>query len=282
MDSHYARADETPVQVLEENQVRTSKRSYMWVFTTGTTKKAVIIYQFEMSRQGKHATNFFSGFQGHLQTDGYSGYNELASMPLIMQVCCWAHARRKFIAISKLAKKPGAAHYAVTIMAKLYKIEKEIKEKNITIDDDIRAYRQEHAKPILEDFKIWLEEKKLKVPPKNQLGLAISYTLNRWIELTRYIEHGFLDIDNNFAERCIRPFAVGRKNWLFMGNQRGGEAAAVFYSLIETAKANNLNTYAYFRYVMTKLPLIDIKDQNALEALLPTNVTPEELSIYLQ
>jgi transposase len=281
IQSKYGRADETPVQVLEENKVRTSKKAYMWVFTTGRTERAVIVYHFAMSRKGDTATQFFSGFKGHLQTDGYGGYNEIADTADVIHVCCLAHARRKFVAIVKTAKKPGAAHYAVTIIAKLYKIEKEIKEKNLDVEQ-ARSRRQECSKPILDDFKKWLSEKQLQAPPKSPLGLAIAYTLERWGPLTEYLDHGFLDIDNNFAERCIRPFTIGRKNWIFMGNERGGAAAAVFYSLIETAKANGLNTYAYFRFLMMKLPLIDIQDQSALETLLPTRLKPEDLSKYLE
>lgn len=280
IQSQYARADETPVQVLEENKVRTSKKAYMWVFTTGRIKNAVIIYQFAMSRHGEHATLFFKDFKGHIQTDGYSGYNELAKTPDVIHLVCWSHARRKFIAIVKIAKKSGVAHYVVAVIAKLYKIEKEIKEKNFDVCQ-IANFRQKYSKPILEDLKNWLESKEPQAPPKSPLGLAIAYVLDRWEPLTEYLKYGFLDIDNNFGERCVRPFTIGRKNWIFMGNERGGKAAAVFYSLIETAKANNLNTYAYFRYLMTELPRIDIKDIKALEKLLPTNLKSESIEKYL-
>lgn len=279
--SQYARADETPVQVLEENKVRTSKKAYMWVFTTGRIQNAVVLYQFAMSREGDCATLFFKGFKGHIQTDGYSGYNEIADTPGVIRVCCWAHARRKFVAIVKTAKKAGAAHYVVAIIAKLYKIEKEIKEKKLDVTKT-KAYREEHSTPILEKIKVWLVEKQKEVPPKNPLGNAIKYTLDRWLPLTEFVKYGFLDIDNNFAERCVRPFTIGRKNWIFMGNERGGKAAAVFYSLIETAKANNLNTYAYFRYIMTELPIIDSEDRNALEKLLPTHLKPKDIEQYLK
>lgn len=279
--SQYARADETPVQVLEENKVRTSKKAYMWVFTTGRIKNAVVIYQFAMSRHGEHATLFFKGFKGHLQTDGYGGYNELANTPDVIHLGCWSHARRKFVAIVKIAKNPGVAHYVVAMIAKIYKIEKELKEKNFDIEQ-IESHRQKYSKPILEDLKKWLESKQPTVPPKSPLGLAISYSLDRWGPLTEYLKYGFLDIDNNFAERCVRPFTIGRKNWIFMGNERGGKAAAVFYSLIETAKANHLNTYAYFRHLMTELPRIDFKDINALKKLLPTNLKPADIEQYLK
>ena len=281
IQGYYARADETPVQVLEENKVRTSKKAYMWVFTSGRPERAVIVYQFAMSRHGETAEQFFKGFKGHLQTDGFSGYNKTAEQADITQICCWAHGRRKFVAITKLAKQPGAAHYAVLVIAKLYKIEKEIKEKQLNFEQT-KNYREKFAKPILEEFKVWLEDKKLKAPPKSPLGLAISYILERWSPLTEYLKYGFLDIDNNFGERCIRPFTIGRKNWIFMGNERGGQAASVFYSLIETAKSNQLNTYAYFRYLMTVLPTVDPNDQEVLRALLPNRITQPELEVYLK
>ena len=281
IQSQYARADETPVQVLEENKVRLSKKAYMWVFTTGNVNRAVIVYQFAMSRQGGVATQFFAGFKGYLQTDGYGGYNEIAETIGITHVSCWAHARRKFVAMVKTAKKQGAAHYAVAVIGKLYKFEKEMKKNNLD-PEKIKTYRQEKSKPILDEFKKWLQEKQLKAPPKSVLGNAISYALNRWASLTVYLKYGFLDIDNNFAERCIRPFTIGRKNWIFMGNERGGAAAAVFYSLIETAKANGLNTYAYFRYLMSALPLIDPQDESTLKALLPTSLKQQDLDQYLK
>jgi len=222
-ESQYARADETPVQVLEENKVRTSKKAYMWVFTTGRAEQAVIVYQFAMSRRSEVATDFFQSFQGHLQADGYSGYNEISNKHEITRVGCWAHARRKFVAIVKTAKKPGAAHYAVSVLAKLYKIERDIKEQHLDVEK-IKCYREKHTRPILEAFKVWLEEKQSQTLPKGPLGVAIAYTLERWDALIEYVSHGFLDIDNNFAERCIRPFTIGRKNWIFMGNERGGQA----------------------------------------------------------
>jgi transposase len=281
IQSHYARADETPVQVLEENKVRTSKKAYMWVFTSGRIEQAAVIFEFAMSRSGSVATEFFKGFTGHLQTDGFSGYNDLRATQGVIEVGCLAHCRRKFVAIVKTVKQPGSAHYAVAVIARLYKIERDIKERNLDAEQT-KAYRQGHAKPILEKFKTWLQEKHEKAPPKGPLGKAIFYALDHWNALTVYVEYGFLDIDNNFAERCVRPFTLGRKNWIFMGNERGGHAAAVLYSLIETAKANKLNTYAYFRHLFTELPRLDIKDQKALEALLPTRLTPEILEKYLK
>ena len=191
-----------------------------------------------------------------------------------------AHARRRFAAIVKASKKTGASHYAIAIIAKLYKIEKKIKELNLT-EQEVTNYRQEHGKPILMKFKCWLEEQQAKAPPKSPLGKAIHYFLAHWDHLTIYLEHGFLDIDNNFTEQKVKPFTLGRKNWLFMGNERGGKAAAVLFSLIESAKANSLNTYAYFRCIMEQIPRIDTKDNNKLLQLLPHRLDPSILQKYL-
>ena len=276
---NYVRADETPVQVMEENQVRTSKKAYMWVFVSGRRDKAIIIYQFAMSRAGSVAEGFFGDFKGFIQADGFSGYNKLFSKERATRVGCMSHARRKFATIVKTVKKTGAAHYAMAIIAKLYFIEKEIKEKNLSFEAT-KENRQKYAKPILDKFKDWLIEKKDKVPDKSELGKAVFYFIEHWESLVIYLEHGFLDIDNNFTEQRIRPFSIGRKNWLFMGNERGGEAAAVFFGLIESAKANGLNTYAYFRYIITQLPLIDPKDKELLKNLLPHRLDPNILEKY--
>jgi transposase len=208
---NYIRADETPVQVMEENELRTSKRAYMWLFASGRQEKAIFVYQFAMTRAGSVAQEFLGNFNGFLQTDGFSGYKQVVNKNAITHVGCMAHARRKFIAIVKVTKKTGAAHYAVAVIAKLYRIEQEIKEKNLSVDD-IKDYRQQYAKPILLAFKIWLIQKQTQAPPQSPLGKAIFYFLEHWEELAIYLEYGSLDIDNNFTERRIKPFTVGRKN----------------------------------------------------------------------
>jgi len=277
---NYARADETPVQVMEENKVSTSKRAYMWVFASGSKDKAIFVYKFAMTRAGSVAEEFFEGFAGFLQTDGFTGYNKLCAKEDMTRVGCMTHARRKFAAIVKTTKKTGAAHYAVAVIGKLYRIEDEIKTQNLDFNG-IRNYRQQYAKPILVEFRTWLVQKQKQAPPQSTLGKAIYYFIEHWDELNVYLEHGFLDIDNNFTEQRVKPFTIGRKNWLFMGNERGGEAAATFFSLIESAKANGLNTYAYFRYIMTALPLVDKSDTQALLAMLPHRIDPAILQKYL-
>jgi transposase len=263
--SSYAQADETTVTLLKQSQSR--HKSYMWVYKTGYGPPC-LVYEFQRSREGKHATAFLEGFEGYLQGDAYSGYNEVTSQPGVRRLGCMAHARRKFVDIINMApKKQGYAHQAVEKIKHLYKIEADIGEKKLSLDE-VKLYREQHAKPLLENLKKWLEEIKPKAPPKGPLGRAIAYALNHWTELTRYLEDGRLAIDNNACERAIKPFTVGRKNWLFMGNDKGAMSAAALYSLIETAKANGINPYEYLRYVLDTLPKLET-DQ--LPQLLPWN-----------
>jgi len=206
-------------------------------------------------------------------TDGYAGYNALSKHPNIKHhAVCWAHARRKFIEASKGRKNTAAAHQMVALIAKLYQIEREAKDS----DPEKRlALRQEKSTLIMEKIKIWLDSKVDKVLPKSLLGKAVHYTLNLWPKLTVYLSDGDLPIDNNAAENAIRPFVIGRKAWLFSGSPRGAEASATLYSLIETAKANDLEPRAYLNYLFERLP--KIKSEKELDGLLPLNLKMSDL-----
>ncbi len=168
--------------------------------------------------------------------------------------------------IVKTNKIEGSAFEAVKIIKQLYAIEKKAREKHFSFDR-IKVLRQEQAKPIIDDFKNWLEKILLSVPPQSPLAKAIQYALNQWPMLLTYLDNGELMIDNNAVENAIRPFALGRKNWLFMGNERGATAAANIYSLIMTAKANQIDPYRYLRYLLEQLPLCKTDEQRQL--LLP-------------
>lgn len=270
INSPYAQADETTVTLLKQSQQR--QKSYMWVYKTGYGTPC-LVYDFQESREGKHATAFLDGFQGYLQGDAYSGYNEVSRQSGVTRVGCMAHARRKFVDVINMApKKQGYAHQAVEKIKHLYEIEAHIQEQGLP-PDKVKLYREQHVKPQLEQLKKWLDEIKPKTPPKGPLGRAISYALSHWAELTRYLDDGRLSIDNNACERAIKPFTVGRKNWLFMGNIKGAQSAAVLYSLIETAKVNGIGSYHYLRHVLETLPNL-ASDQ--LNQLLPWNC-PEHL-----
>ena len=269
--SPYVQADETTVTLLKQTKPR--HKSYMWVYKTGYGKNISLVYDFQDSREGKHATAFLEGFTGYLQGDAYSGYNEVASRSGVTRVGCMAHARRKFIDVINMApNKQGYAHQAVEKIKLLYQVEARIKEKDLP-PDQVKLYREQHAKLLLDDLKKWLDELKPKALPKGSLGRAIAYALNHWSELSRYLEDGRLAIDNNSCEQAIKPFTVGRKNWLFVGNVRAANAAANLYSLIETAKANGIDSYHYLAHVLEMIPKLEA---HQLQQLLPWNC-PEYL-----
>jgi transposase len=272
----YINIDETTLQVLKEPGRDPTTKSYMWIFRRGDPEKPVLIYQYHPTRSGDVVREFLRDFQGYVQTDGYSGYDFLDHKKGVHHIGCLAHARRKFMDVIKAQgkdRKIGSADKAITYLKKLYKIEKDAREKDLS-PEEILLIRQDQAKPILDDFKKWLSKRQLQTPPKGLLGKAIAYTLNQWHRLVGYIEDGRLAPDNNMAENSIRPFVIGRKNWLFSGTPEGARASALLYSLIETAKMNKHEPYAYLRYIFDKLPTaFSLEDY---EALLPWNVSPRQ------
>lgn len=189
---------------------------------------------------------------------------------------CFAHARRNFVkaidARPKGSKKTGSADVALGYIRRLYEIEKLARQ---LLPDEIRELRQEKAEPVLKEFKAWMDERVRLTPPKGLLGKALSYALNHWGKLVRYLEDGHITPDNNLAENAIRPFVVGRKNWLFSGHPNGAGAAATLYSLIETAKSCGLEPFHYLRYIFEKIPYA--RSEGDFAALLPQRLTPELL-----
>ena len=270
--------DETTLQVLREPGRDPTSTSYMWVFRRGDPDREVLIYQYDESRGSRVPREFLRDYRGYVQTDGYKGYDFLDTRTGIRHIGCWAHARRKFMDVIKARgkkAKTGSADVAVNYIKKLYQLERASQKRSLS-PTEIYELRQEQAKPILEEFKDWLEQKQVQTPPKGLLGKAVSYTLHQWHRLIGYLEDGQLDPDNNKTENCIRPFVVGRRNWLFSGTPEGAEASALLYSLIETAKANRLEPYAYLRYIFEIIPRASsLADY---EALLPWNLTPEQLT----
>lgn len=269
--------DETSLQVLNEPGRSPTSKSYMWLFRGGDPEKPVLIYEYSTSRGGDVARKFLGDFKGFVQTDGYSGYDFLDIVEGITHLGCWAHARRKFTDVTKAMGKdhaPGAADTALKYIGKLYRLEREAKQKKLSTEEVYRM-RQEEAQPILEDFKKWLAQQAGLTPPKGLLGKAIGYALRQWDRLIGYIHDGRLTMDNNLAENAIRPFVIGRKNWLFSGTPEGAAASALLYSLIETAKANGLEPYSYLRYIFNALPLATSPED--YQALLPWNLTQAQL-----
>ena len=206
-------ADETTLQVMKEPDRKNTTKSYAWIFRGGTEENPVVIFEYHQTRAGKAARDFLKGYKGYVQTDGYSGYNALENIDGITLCGCWAHARRKFVDVvkaDKSSKKSGkmrSADIAIRYIKKLYAIEKEA--KGLTAEKRFQL-RQEKAKPILDNFGLWLRETYPKTPPKGGLGMAIYYSLQQWQRLNVYLEDGRLRPDNNLAENAIRPFVVGR------------------------------------------------------------------------
>lgn len=261
-------ADETTLKVIQEDKTK----CYMWVYCSGTDSpqdndiKNIVLYDYQASRAGSCSANYLDGFNGILQADGYAGYEQVDAT----LIGCMAHARRKFVEAqtAQNKKKTGRAEWAIRHIKKLYRIEVVIKDFTA---DEKRAYRQENSLPLLNEFKEWLDKSIQQVLPKSAIGKAIQYSLNQWSKLIGYIESGDTKIDNNRAERAIKPFVIGRKNWMFSNTASGANASAILYSLIETAKANGLTTFNYLMYLLEELP----KQPEDLGYLMPWNVKLE-------
>lgn len=279
LSNPYIQIDETPFQVLREPDRSFESKSYMWLFRGGPPGKEVVLYRYAPGRSGEVAADFLGDYRGFVQTDGYSGYNFLDRNPDIVHVGCWAHVRRKFFEVvrGKVKSKGamGKAGEALQTIRALYAIERDARNRQLSREDVYRE-RQEKAKPILDKFELWVKELSLKVPPKSLLGKAFLYTLSQWPRLVRYLEDGIINIDNNWIENSIRPFAVGRKNWLFSDRPVGAAASATIYSLIQTAKSNNLEPYRYLCYLFDRLPYAQSREE--FKKLLPQNLTPEILT----
>jgi transposase len=272
--------DETPVQVLKEPGKVARSKSYMWVMKGGPPAQPAIVYRYDPGRGQAVPEQLLPDYQGYLQTDGYSGYNRILGQPGIQGMGCWAHVRRKFMDAKKALpktqqNKTTRVHQALALIGKLYQLEQALRDQ----PPQARLQRrQQDALPILERFKAWLDAQ--SVPPQSALGKAVRYALGQWPRLLVYTEDGRLTIDNNGVENAIRPFALGRKNWLFSDTQGGVVASANLYSLIETAKANGINDYAYLKLIFTELPTSNSPSQ--LSTLLPWNVDRALLEAQLK
>lgn len=268
--------DETTVQVLKEPGKTAQSKSYLWLQRGGPPDRPVLLYDYDPSRGARVPRRLLEGFQGTLQTDGYDGYNAVVAAGNLTHLGCFAHARRKFDEAIKAQgkhKRRGLAHHALALIQKLYGVEKAVRD---TTPAARYAYRLEQAKPILDELHTWLTETLPRVPPETATGKALNYLHREWTKLIRYLNDGRYEIDNNRAENAIRPFVIGRKNWLFSDSVRGVRASANLYSLIESAKANGLEPYAYLRRVFTELPRA--KTVEAIEALLPGNIVMNQIN----
>lgn len=269
----YLQIDETRIQVLKEPDKSPTSQKWMWVSRGGPPDSPVVIFDYDPSRGKEVAARLLDGFDGYLQCDGMGSYDAIWHRKGLKQLGCFDHARRKFTDAQKAAstskekRKVSKADIAVGKISALYRLEKKIKD--LTPSEKFEA-RQRFAIPLLNDLKKWLEENITSVSKGTLTYKAMYYTLNQWPKLIVYCEDGRLNISNALAENAIRPFAVGRKRWLFSDTPKGAHASAIHYSLVESAKANGLEPEAYYRAVLTELPYADTVEK--LEQLLPWNV----------
>ncbi|MEO2181006.1 MAG: IS66 family transposase [bacterium] len=259
--------DETRVQVLAEEGKMATSQSYMWVTRSGGSDPPIVWYQYEPGRGRDVPMRLLQDFKGHLVTDGYAGYKAITARAEVTGVGCWAHARRKFDEALKVqgGKKAGRAQYVLNEIRKLYAIERDIK---CLSPNEKCEQRQARARPVVAKMRLWLDKSLPEVAPKTTLGKALGYLSREWPRLVHYLDNGELPIDNNACENAVRPFVIGRKNWLFSQSVKGAEASATIYSLIETARLNGHEPYRYLRYVLTEIA----KGNEHYEALLPHNL----------
>ena len=254
--SSYIAIDETTVTTIDKSK---SNQSYMWVYQSKSPDKKLLYYDFCLDRASSNPQAILNkDHQGYIQTDGYSGYSFLNKNPKTIRLGCMAHARRKFSDIAKLIKittennnnkNDIISHKVLNKIDQIYLIEKRIKIKKITDKKTIQQIRQEEAKPLLEELHSYIKEKEQLTLSGSPIHKALNYFLNQYQYLKNYLKDPMLDIDNNKTENAIRPFALGRKNWMFVGDEQGGAAAGTIYSLIESAKLNKLHTQKYLKYL---------------------------------
>ena len=286
LDSAYLQMDETTVQVLKEPGKTAQSTSYLWVQRSGECAQPVVLYDYAPSRAGAVPVALLGTFKGYLQTDGYAGYHAVVAANGLTPLYCFAHARRYFTdALKALGLNPNKLPLippdkarrplkALNFIRHLYVIEQRIRTST---PEERLAARQAESVPVLKALRAWLDQLLPKVVPSSPLGKALGYLDRHWQGLGVYCADGRLEIDNNRCENAIRPFVTGRKNWLFSDTVHGAQASANLYSLIETAKANGLEPYAYLRHVFTLLPqATTVAD---IEALLPWGLDQHRLSL---
>jgi len=270
----YLQVDETPVKVLETN-----KKGYVWAYFAPNVGKGLAVFEFSLTRKGSVAEERLKSFQGLLQTDGYAGYDNLRKQEGIVGFGCLTHARRKFSEAVKISKdQHGIAAEMIERMKPLYALEDRLKQANA--NHRIRKrLRQKIARPILKDIHHWLRSIKDKLLPKSMLGKAIAYTLKQWPYLIAYLRHGMAEIDTNYVENKIRDIALGKKNWLFIGNKESGKIHAIWYTLIISAIINDINPRLYIHYLFTKVHALRRKEIDPI-TLLPDRIDVNELERF--
>lgn len=259
-------ADETPVQQLDPGQGKT-KRAYLWAYRSNDLSGGppMVVFDYQTSRSGTHAGRYLQGWRGSLMVDDYSGYKALFGEGIV-ELGCWAHARRKFFDLQAAGNHPVATQ-ALQRIAEVYAVEA---QATLFAAEERAAWRTEHSKPLLADLRLWLIERRASAANGGALAKAIDYTLRRWPALVRYADSGVLPIDNNPVENAIRPIALGKKNWLFAGSERAGKRAAAIQSLLITAKLNGLEPATWLKDTLEKLP---VWPNSRIDELLPLRVS---------
>jgi transposase len=279
-------ADESTVQVLHEEGRAAKTKSTMWLYRTGRDGPPIALFEYQPTRGGEHPKRFLNGFHGYLHVDGYEGYGGLTKPkeqpdgsklpPDVILVGCWSHARRGFkealeaLPPSVCKSSSTAAAIGLKFCNDLFDIERDLKDAT---PEERKAGRDQRSRPLLESFHSWLEVQANKTLPKSRTGQSISYCLGQWAKLVTFLEDGRLEIDNNRSERSIKPFVIGRKNWLFANTPGGATASAIIYSIVETAKENELVPFEYLTHLFEQLPGIAETDRDALDDLLPWSPT---------
>ena len=259
-------ADETPVQMLKPGK-GTTHRAYLWAYAPGSFEDTkAVVYNFCESRAGEHARRFLGDWRGSLVCDDFAGYKASFAQG-ILEAGCLAHARRKFFDLHA-TNKSQLAGFALEQLGKVYDIEREVKELNT---EQRLGLRQQHTKPVLDALHQWMTLQRQKLPDSSATARALDYSLRRWTALTRFADDGQLPVDNNWIENQIRPIAIGRNNWLFAGSLRAGQRAAAVMSLVQSARMNRHDPYAYLKDVLTRLPT---HRASRVEELLPHRWQP--------
>ena len=284
LERNYIHADETTLKVINDNGKDSNSKKYMWLYMSETDNRPVILYDYQSTRSSSCPKNFLGDYSGYLQTDGYSGYN---SVSRATRIYCLAHIRRKFHEIvsnlDKDALKESRAIIGFNYCEQIYKLEKELRE---TYSNDLNYYdirykeRNEKLTIILENFSEYINKEIPEALPRSPLGKALEYAKKHIPSLKNVLLDGSLEVDNNAAEREIKPFVIGRKNFLFANTAKGATSSANLYSIIETAKANKLVIERYLVYLFDNLIQIDTSDSESLGNLMPwSNQIPDDLKI---
>jgi len=272
----FLQMDETTVQVHGEEGKSDTSNSYIWVTKGGPPEFQIVLYEYDRSRSSQYIRNFVEDYSGFLQSDGYKGYDSvLKSNDEITHVGCLAHARRKIYDAYKADKKLKQSNTVINKIQKIYSAEKKLRAMGLTSEKFLEE-RIQIVTPLLNDLKKWLDTKIINLRPTSHLGKAILYTLGQWDKIIKYLECPYLTPDNNAAERTVKPFVMGRKNFLFAGSTEGADAMCFYYSLIETAKQNGINPYAYLRWLFEQAPLL--KEGQTIESLAPWNINIEDIN----